>query len=81
MQSFGAFLADDLEVGFPHVGADEHDLGSDFFADGGEESLKGLDRSLLADPKQTGNLPTSTSVIRQLLEAGLEPRLGESGHG
>ena len=55
MQSLGAFFADDLQIGFPHVRADEHDLGGDFFAYRGEESLKGFDRSLLPDPKQTGD--------------------------
>ena len=44
-------LADDFQIGFPHVRADEHDLGGDFFTHGSEESLKRLDGSLLADPK------------------------------
>ena len=55
MQGLGTFLTDDLQVGFPHVRADEHDLRCDFFTYGGEESLKGVDRSLFADPKQTGD--------------------------
>ena len=67
MQGLGAFLADDFQVGFPHVRADEHDLGGDFFAYGGEESLKGLDRSLLADPKQTGDAEIDLIDQRQIL--------------
>ena len=55
MQRLGAFLADDLQIGFPHVGADEHDLRSEFFADDGEESLEGFDGSFLADPEQAGD--------------------------
>ena len=55
MESLGALLADDLQIGLPHIGTDEDDLRGHFVTDGGEESLKGLDRSLFADPKQTGD--------------------------
>jgi len=32
VQGLGAFLADDLQIGLPHVRTDEHDLGDDFRA-------------------------------------------------
>src|ERR1700691_3072588 len=55
MQGLREFFADDFQIGFPHVRADEHDLGGDFFPYGGKESLKGLDGSLFPDPQQTGD--------------------------
>jgi len=41
--------------GFPHVRADEDDLGSQFFPEGGGESLKRLDGAFSAHPEQTGH--------------------------
>jgi hypothetical protein len=55
MERFRAPFADDLKIWLPHVGADECDLGDDFVAHGGEESLKGLDGSPFAHPEQTGD--------------------------
>jgi len=51
-----AFFANDLQIGLPHIRADEHDLGNDFFAYGSEEPLKGFDGSFFARPKQAGNI-------------------------
>ena len=45
--------------------ADQHDLGDDFFAHGGEESLKGLDGSFFALP-----LPEERAAIRTIYTAG-----------
>ena len=67
MQGLGAFLADNFQIGFPHVRADEHDLRGDFFADGGEESLEGLDSPLFPDPKQTGDAEIDLINQRQVL--------------
>jgi hypothetical protein len=39
----------------PHVRADEGDLGDDFLAHGGEESLEGFDGPFSPDPEQTGD--------------------------
>jgi hypothetical protein len=47
VKGLGALLADHLQIGLPHVGADEHDLRSQFVADDGKESLKGFDSPLL----------------------------------
>jgi len=55
VKRLGAFLANDFQIGLPHVGADEHDLGGHFIADDGEESLKGFDGSFAAHPKQAGD--------------------------
>jgi hypothetical protein len=69
MQSLGAFLADDLQVRLPHVRADEHDLGNDGFAHGGEESLERLDGSFLAHPEQAGDADIDLVDQRQVLVA------------
>ena len=55
MQSLGAILADELQIGLPHVRADEADIGNDLLAHGGEESLEGLDGPLFAYPEQAGD--------------------------
>jgi len=55
MQRLGTFLADHVQVGLPHVGADELDLGRELFSDDIEETLKGFKRAFLADPKQAGD--------------------------
>ena len=39
MQCLAASFADELQIRFPHIGADEADLGDDVLARGGEESL------------------------------------------
>src|SRR5258705_7992205 len=69
VQCVGAFLADDFQIGLPHVRADEDDLRGDFFAYSSEESLKGLDRSLLPDPEQTGDAEVDLIDQRQVLVA------------
>ena len=69
VKRLGAFLADDFQIGFPHVGADEHDLGSQFVADDGEESLKGFDGSFFAHPKQAGDAEIDLVNQRQVLVA------------
>jgi hypothetical protein len=45
VKRLGAFLSNDLQIVFPHIGADEHDLRSQFVADEGEKSPKGFDGS------------------------------------
>src|ERR1700693_4467492 len=67
MQGLGAFLAHNFQIGFPHVRADKRDLGGDFFAYSGKKSLKGLDRSLLPDPQQTGDAEIDLINQRQVL--------------
>ena len=56
-----------LKIGFPHVGADEDDLRSQFVADDGKESLKGFDGSLAAHPEQTGDAEIDLVNERQIL--------------
>ena len=65
----GALLADDLQIGLPHIGADEDDLGSDFVADDSEESLKGFDGSFPPDPEQAGDAEIDLVNQRQILVA------------
>jgi hypothetical protein len=55
MQGLGTFLTNELQVRLPHVRADEGDLGDDFWAHGGEESLKGCEGAFLAHPEQAGH--------------------------
>src|SRR6266849_1921115 len=55
MQRLGAVFADQLQIGFPHVGTDEHDFGNYVLAHSGEESLEGFDGSLFAYPEKAGN--------------------------
>jgi len=58
MQSFGTFFADELQVGFPHVGADEADLGSDLLPMALKNSWK--DSMARSFPSQSGRVrPTS----------------------
>src|SRR5271165_596949 len=54
MQRLGTFLADHIQVGLPHIGADELDLRRELLTDDGEETLKGFDGTFLADPEQAG---------------------------
>ena len=67
MQRLGALFANDLQIGLPHVGADEDDLRSEFVADHSEESLKGFDGSFLADPEQAGDAEIDLINQRQVL--------------
>jgi hypothetical protein len=67
MQRLGAFLANDLEIRLPHIGADEHDLRGHLVADDFEESLERLDRSFTADPEQTRDAEIDLINQRQIL--------------
>ena len=55
MQRLRAVFADQLQIGFPHVGADEYDFGNYVLAHSGEESLEGFDGSLFAYPEKAGD--------------------------
>ena len=55
MQRLRAVFTDQLQIGFSHVGTDEHDFGNYVLAHSGEESLEGFDGSLFAYPKKAGN--------------------------
>ena len=75
LKRLGAFLANDFYVGFPgsglqsspHIGADEHNLRSQFVADDGEKSPKGFDGSFAAYPKQARNVEIDLINQRQVL--------------
>src|SRR5262249_58838886 len=69
MQGLGAFFPDDLEIGLPHVRADEHDFGNDFLAHRREESLEGFDGPFLADPKEASDADVDLINQRQVLVA------------
>src|SRR6266478_9117987 len=69
MQRLGAVFADEFQIGFPHVGADEGDFGNHVLAHGGEESLKGLDGSLFAYPEKAGDADIDLVDQRQVLVA------------
>ncbi len=69
VERLGALLADDLQIGLPHVGADEDDLRGHFVADDGEESLKGFDRSFPSDPEQARDAEIDLINQRQVLVA------------
>src|SRR5215471_13107117 len=69
MQGLGALLADELQIGLPHVRADKSNLRDNFLAHGGEESLKGFDGALLAYPEQAGHADIDLIDQRQLFVA------------
>src|SRR5713226_473716 len=69
VKRLGAFLANDFQIGLPHIGTDEHDLRSQFVADDSEESLKGFDGSFAAHPEQAGNAEVNLINQRQVLVA------------
>jgi len=50
VQRLGALLADDLQVGLPHIGADELNLQGQVFSDGREEALERFDGFARARP-------------------------------
>src|SRR5215469_16709335 len=52
MEDLRAFLADDLQIRLPHVGADEYDFRSQLVADDREEALEGFDRAFPAHPEE-----------------------------
>src|SRR5216684_6453755 len=49
-------FSDHIEIGLPHVGADELDVRAEFGSEHSEESLGGFDGSLLADPEQASQV-------------------------
>ena len=53
VQGLATIPANHLEVGFPHVGANELDFGGELFAQHSEESLESFYSSFLAHPEQT----------------------------
>ena len=59
----------DLQIGLPHIGADELDLGGQFSSDEGEESLEGFDGAFLADPEQARQSLVDLVNQRQVLVA------------
>src|ERR1019366_3117743 len=61
--------ADDLEIGLPHIGADEDDLRSQVVADDSEESPKGFDGPLAAYPEQTDDVEIDLINQRQIFVA------------
>ena len=69
MQGLGAFLTNDLQIGFPHIRADEDDLRGDLFTYGGEESLERLNGSFLAHPEQADHAQVDLIHQRQVLVA------------
>src|SRR5689334_57983 len=69
MECLGALLADDLQIGLPHIGTDKNDLGGHFITDHAEESLKGFDGSFFSDPKQARNVEVDLVNQRQVLVA------------
>jgi len=52
VQRLRAFLADHVQVGLPHVRADELNLRGELGADHGKESREGFDGAFSADPQQ-----------------------------
>ena len=64
IQRIGAAFADDPQVGFPHVRADEFDAFGQRFADEGEELLEAYDGAVLADPQQAG------AILLDLVDQG-----------
>jgi hypothetical protein len=66
VQRLGTFLANDLEIGLPHIGADENDLRGHLVADDFEESLKGFDGSLFSHPEQARDAEIDLINERQI---------------
>ena len=54
VQCLRALLAANLQVGLPHVGANELDLRRNLFPDEGEETLEGFDGSFATDRPRAG---------------------------
>ena len=77
VERVGAVLGDQLQVGFPHVRADELDLPGQFLADHGEEFLEALAGALLADPQQAH--ATSLDLVDQR-QIGVSPPILDLVH-
>src|ERR1700687_2321517 len=69
VEGFRAFFADDLQIGLPHVGSNEHDLRSQLISNDGEESTEGLDRPFFSDPEQTRDVEIDLIDQGQVLVA------------
>jgi hypothetical protein len=69
MEGLGAVFADEFQIGFPHIGADEYDFGNYVLAHGGEESLEGFDGSLFAYPEKAGDADIDLVDQREVLVA------------
>ena len=52
MDGLAGLLGDDLEVGFPHIAADEEQLCRPFLAERPEEAQQGFDGPILSHPQQ-----------------------------
>src|SRR5215469_7075979 len=78
VQRLRAFLTDHVQVGLPHIRADELDLHSELLSDGGEEALEALEGAFLADPDQAGkawaDLVDQPTGIYDLWRIGFHPR-------
>ena len=74
MQSLGASFANELQVRFPHIGADEADLGNSLLAHRDKEPLEGLDCPFFAYPEQTGDADIDLVNQRQVFVAGVLDR-------
>jgi hypothetical protein len=53
VERVGSVLGDEIEVGLPHVGAEEPDLGAALHPEPGEERPEGFLRASATDPEQT----------------------------
>ena len=69
MQGLGAFLANDLQIRLPHIGADEDDLRRQFVADDGGKCPKGFGCSFAAHPKQVRDVEIDLLNQSQVLVA------------
>jgi len=69
VEGVGAVLGDQVEVGLPHVGADELDLPGQLAADQREELLEALEGAILADPEQADHAGLDLVDQRQVLMA------------
>src|SRR5665213_684019 len=69
VEGMGAMLLDQVQVGLPHVRADELDAFTQLLTDQGEELLEAVTGSLLADPQQALAARLDLIDQRQILMA------------
>ncbi len=69
VQRLGAFLADHIQIGLPHVGTDKLNLRSELLADDGKETLERFDGAFLANPEQAGHSRVDLVDQRQVFVA------------
>ena len=69
MQRLGAFHADHVQVGLPHIGADELNPRGTFLSEEAEVALEGLDGAFPADPQQAGQPLVNLVDQRQVFVA------------